>query len=91
MSETIVAQASADTDRDWPRDRHRSARDRDDLDQLGAWRRATTPTGTITFTVFGPQSRPRPAATGWHDGRNRDGLRQRHLPPVGRLHADFRW
>ena len=56
MTETVVAQASADTHRDRPRNRHGRHRDRRDLDQLASWRRAQAPTGTITFTVFGPQS-----------------------------------
>ena len=46
-------------------------------------------TGTITFKVFGPQAtRPDHLHHRGHDGRHGHGRRQRHLQPVGGLHAD---
>ena len=46
--------------------------------------------GTITFTVFGPQATaPTTCTTGGTTvGTGTTVGRQRHLPPVGRLHAD---
>ena len=46
-------------------------------------------TGTITFKVFGPQATaPTTCTTGGTTVGTDHGHRQRHLQPVGRLHAD---
>ena len=48
----------------------------------------SAPTGTMTFKVFGPQSSPPTSCTsGGNDGGYRHCVGQRHVSPVGRVHA----
>ena len=47
----------------------------------------SSPSGTVTFTVFGPQSSGSVRLLGWDDGRHSGRFGQQRVPPVRGIHS----
>ena len=92
MSETVVGQAVADGDGERPGDRHRWDRHHGGQHQLDPRRAPRAPTPPAPSpSRSSPRPPPRPPAPPGAPRWARHGQqRQRHLHPVGRLHADGR-